>query len=76
MAENTTSSAPTGTDEQAKPVAAERPKLSGGILVSSRQKGNPILKFVRNVPWEFTDTIVPGKKNHFLLWRFYPVALA
>lgn len=59
MAENTTSSEPIGTDQQAKPVATERPKLSGGILVSSRQKGNPILKFVRNVPWEFTDSIVP-----------------
>lgn len=63
MAENTTSSEPIGTDQQAKPVATERPKLSGGILVSSRQKGNPILKFVRNVPWEFTDSIVPGKLN-------------
>ncbi len=63
MAENATSSEPIGTDQQAKPVATERPKLSGGILVSSRQKGNPILKFVRNVPWEFTDSIVPGKLN-------------
>ncbi len=59
MAENTASE-PTGADEQTKP-ASERPKLSGGILVSTRQKGNPILKFVRNVPWEFTESIVPGK---------------
>jgi len=25
------------------------------IIVNSRQKGNPILKFVRRVPWEFGD---------------------
>ena len=45
---------------EADKASSEKPKLSGGILVSSRQKGNPILKFVRNVPWEFTDSIVPG----------------
>ncbi|XP_069485084.1 DNA excision repair protein ERCC-1 [Ambystoma mexicanum] len=28
------------------------------LIVSPRQRGNPILKFVRNVPWEF-DEIVP-----------------
>ncbi|XP_053123292.1 DNA excision repair protein ERCC-1 [Hemicordylus capensis] len=28
------------------------------IIVSPRQRGNPILKFVRNVPWEFGE-IVP-----------------
>ncbi|XP_063174636.1 DNA excision repair protein ERCC-1 isoform X3 [Chroicocephalus ridibundus] len=31
---------------------------SSGIVVSPRQRGNPVLKFVRNVPWEFGD-IVP-----------------
>ncbi|XP_029430773.1 DNA excision repair protein ERCC-1 isoform X2 [Rhinatrema bivittatum] len=31
---------------------------SNCILVSPRQRGNPILKFVRNVPWEF-DEITP-----------------
>ena len=38
---------------------AKRPKLSGSILVSSRQRGNPILKSIRLVPWEFSDTIIP-----------------
>lgn len=28
------------------------------IIVNRKQKGNPILKYVRNVPWEF-DSIVP-----------------
>ncbi|XP_030077555.1 DNA excision repair protein ERCC-1 [Microcaecilia unicolor] len=31
---------------------------SNCILVSPRQRGNPILKFVHNVPWEF-DEIIP-----------------
>ncbi|KAM9113313.1 DNA excision repair protein ERCC-1 isoform 1-T3 [Pangshura tecta] len=31
---------------------------SNCIIVSARQRGNPILKFVRNVPWEFGE-IVP-----------------
>ena len=38
---------------------AKRPKLSGSIIVSSRQRGNPILKSIRLVPWEFSDTIIP-----------------
>jgi DNA excision repair protein ERCC-1 len=31
----------------------------GSIIVSARQRGNPILKSIRLVPWEFSDTIVP-----------------
>ncbi|XP_063168171.1 DNA excision repair protein ERCC-1 [Candoia aspera] len=27
------------------------------IIVSPRQRGNPILKFVRNVPWEFGEVV-------------------
>lgn len=33
--------------------------VHGGIQVSSRQRGNPILKSIRAVPWEFVDTLVP-----------------
>ncbi|XP_061697764.1 DNA excision repair protein ERCC-1 isoform X2 [Syngnathoides biaculeatus] len=36
------------------------PKPAGcgsSIVVSPRQRGNPILKFVRNVPWEFGDVV-------------------
>lgn len=31
----------------------------GGIQVSSRQRGNPILKSIRSVSWEFVDGLVP-----------------
>ncbi|XP_068766223.1 DNA excision repair protein ERCC-1 [Struthio camelus] len=41
------------------PLPALRPGTkSSSIIVSPRQRGNPVLKFVRNVPWEFGD-IVP-----------------
>lgn len=44
-----------------------KPKISGSIIVSSRQRGNPILKSIRIVPWEFSDSIIPdyviGQKN-------------
>ncbi|KAL4657026.1 DNA excision repair protein ERCC-1 [Arapaima gigas] len=36
------------------------PKIPGSgnsIIVSPRQRGNPILKFVRSVPWEFGDIL-------------------
>ena len=57
-----------GAEKTAAP--AEKTKLSGGgILVSSRQKGNPILKFVRNVPWEFTDSIIPGDWQTLFLFN-------
>jgi len=35
------------------------PKISGSIHVSSRQKGNPLLKSIRKVPWEFVDGLIP-----------------
>ena len=38
---------------------SKRPKLTGSILVSSRQRGNPILKSILKVPWEFNDSIIP-----------------
>ncbi|NWT25112.1 ERCC1 protein, partial [Cardinalis cardinalis] len=28
---------------------------SSSIIVSPRQRGNPVLRFIRNVPWEFGD---------------------
>ncbi|KAM7380650.1 hypothetical protein PAMP_003930 [Pampus punctatissimus] len=35
-----------------------KPLGSGScIIVSPRQRGNPILKFVRSVPWEFGDVV-------------------
>ncbi|XP_053551063.1 DNA excision repair protein ERCC-1 isoform X2 [Bombina bombina] len=43
------------------PTPAVLTKPTGGrscIVVSTRQRGNPLLKHVRNIPWEFGD-IVP-----------------
>ncbi|XP_048225204.1 DNA excision repair protein ERCC-1 [Perognathus longimembris pacificus] len=49
---------PTG----AEPLSRETPNQtlkpgtkSNSIIVSPRQRGNPVLKFVRSVPWEFGD---------------------
>lgn len=51
---------PTGSD----PATGENPSQtlktgakSSSIIVSPRQRGNPVLKFVRNVPWEFGEVI-------------------
>ena len=35
------------------------PKVSGSIHVSTRQKGNPLLKSLRKVPWEFVEGLQP-----------------
>ncbi|XP_041857874.1 DNA excision repair protein ERCC-1 [Melanotaenia boesemani] len=40
------------------PSLCPKPVGSGSsIIVSPRQRGNPILKFVRSVPWEFGDVV-------------------
>ena len=39
--------------------SSAKPKITGSITVSSRQRGNPILKSIRLVPWEFSDNIIP-----------------
>ncbi|XP_062496207.1 DNA excision repair protein ERCC-1 [Pezoporus occidentalis] len=33
-----------------------RPR-SSSIVVSPRQRGNPVLRFIRNVPWEYGDVV-------------------
>ncbi|XP_023374726.1 DNA excision repair protein ERCC-1 [Otolemur garnettii] len=51
---------PTGSESQAGETPNQAPKpgaKSNSIIVSPRQRGNPVLKFVRNVPWEFGDVI-------------------
>eukprot|EP00090_Calanus_glacialis_P005510 TRINITY_DN14268_c0_g1_i1.p1 TRINITY_DN14268_c0_g1~~TRINITY_DN14268_c0_g1_i1.p1 ORF type:complete len:251 (-),score=76.35 TRINITY_DN14268_c0_g1_i1:59-811(-) len=53
MSDNT---AQVSSEATKKPTA---PKISGSIHVSSRQKGNPLLKSIRKVPWEFVDGLVP-----------------
>ncbi|XP_070771269.1 DNA excision repair protein ERCC-1 [Enoplosus armatus] len=55
-----------GTDQKEGNCQMSDPSLSVGpkpvgsgssIIVSPRQRGNPILKFVRSVPWEFGDVV-------------------
>lgn len=55
-----------GTDQKEGSCQNSDPSLSVGpkpvgsgssIVVSPRQRGNPILKFVRSVPWEFGEVV-------------------
>lgn len=41
--------------QQPKPQALPNRAAPSSILVSSRQKGNPILNAVRSLPWEYSD---------------------
>ena len=50
---NITSNAP--KVQQPKPQALPNRAAPSSILVSSRQKGNPILNAVRSLPWEYSD---------------------
>ncbi|XP_028249506.1 DNA excision repair protein ERCC-1 [Parambassis ranga] len=44
--------------QKSDPNQGPKPVGSGSsIIVSPRQRGNPILKFVRSVPWEFGDVV-------------------
>ena len=36
--------------------ASWAPPITNGILVSRRQQGNPVLRAIRNVPWQFGDS--------------------
>jgi DNA excision repair protein ERCC-1 len=42
--------------QQPKPRALAKPPSGGAILVSPRQKGNPVLTHIRGLPWEYADT--------------------
>lgn len=39
--------------------AASKPLKTNCVLVNPKQRGNPILKSITNVPWEFDDSIIP-----------------
>lgn len=42
--------------QQPKPQALPaRPSSGASILVSTRQKGNPILNYIKGLPWEYAD---------------------
>ncbi|KAI7808497.1 DNA excision repair protein ERCC-1 isoform X1 [Triplophysa rosa] len=54
------SAVPTKEEGQSSESCVIAPHLLGSgssIIVSPRQRGNPILKFVRNVPWEFGEVV-------------------
>ncbi|XP_058052129.1 DNA excision repair protein ERCC-1 isoform X3 [Ahaetulla prasina] len=47
-------------EDKGSPLSPTAPKAGAkhnAIIVSPRQRGNPILKFVRNVPWEFGEVV-------------------
>ncbi|XP_075581563.1 LOW QUALITY PROTEIN: DNA excision repair protein ERCC-1 [Pelecanus crispus] len=47
-----------GSPGAVPPLPVLRPGAkSSSIVVSPRQRGNPVLKFIRNVPWEFGDIV-------------------
>lgn len=56
----TISSASTSHDRpkvvQPKPQALPNRQAPSAILVSTRQKGNPVLNHIRSLPWEYSDT--------------------
>lgn len=41
---------------QPKPQALPNRQATSAIMVSTRQKGNPVLNNIRNLPWEYSDT--------------------
>ncbi|KAL1511488.1 hypothetical protein AB1Y20_006286 [Prymnesium parvum] len=43
------------TSHTARHLAAAPPPAAPAILVSPRQQGNPVLRSIRNVPWQFGD---------------------
>ncbi|KAL5084960.1 hypothetical protein Trisim1_011314 [Trichoderma cf. simile WF8] len=40
---------------QPKPQVIQQKTIGSGILVSPRQRGNPLLTSIRSIPWEYSD---------------------
>ncbi|KAM6934051.1 DNA excision repair protein ERCC-1 [Xenentodon cancila] len=65
--------------QMSEPSLGQGPKPAGSgssIIVSPRQRGNPILKFIRSVPWEFGDVVPDYVLGHtncalFLSLRYH-----
>ncbi|KAL7957074.1 hypothetical protein V8C34DRAFT_192710 [Trichoderma compactum] len=49
------SSSSGATVVQPKPQVIQQKTLGSGILVSPRQRGNPLLTSIRSIPWEYSD---------------------
>lgn len=50
-----TSNSPAGAIVQPKPQVIQQKSLGSTILVSPRQRGNPLLTCIRSIPWEYSD---------------------
>lgn len=61
IASEATSSQNTISDKSASIVTIVNKNISktNCVLVNPKQRGNPILKSISNVPWEFDDSIIP-----------------
>jgi DNA excision repair protein ERCC-1 len=55
--DSSTSTAPKSGVVQPKPQALPRRTGPSSIIVSTRQKGNPILTNIKNMPWEYGDIL-------------------
>lgn len=56
----TTIDAPSNAATTSVPIAtATTAAKSNSILVNPKQRGNPILKSITNIPWEFDESIIP-----------------
>lgn len=58
-ASSTALSVDPSTSVQKQTVETEKPKYSNAIQVNPKQRGNPILKSITNIPWEFNSSINP-----------------
>lgn len=60
---NSTTNSETPSTSKVVPIIAEiiteKPKYSNAVQVNPKQRGNPILKAITNIPWEFNDKIIP-----------------
>jgi DNA excision repair protein ERCC-1 len=52
---SSTATSSTSKIVQPTPQALQKPSSGSSILVSPRQKGNPVLASLRSVPWEYSD---------------------
>ncbi|CUS07118.1 unnamed protein product [Tuber aestivum] len=43
-----------------QPIPQKLPRGSSTILVSTRQKGNPLLAHIKNIPWEYASISIPS----------------
>jgi DNA excision repair protein ERCC-1 len=56
---NTFSNPPSTTTTNTTTSSSSFAGGSGPLVVNAKQRGNPILKHIRNVQWKFSDTLTP-----------------